>query len=154
MQSLERGWWWRKRKCSPQQRFRGSFGHLCLRARMLLPVQFLPQNSWVHLIILGKHFVYPVFLWLAARTEQEAGPLTVCDVMFPPCLRHSWGAGQLSPSSVQLRRAETGETHWSGLRDGRRRPSVFGGCSLAGLAETKVFWMLVSLQFQMLKLRW
>lgn len=53
---------------------------------MLLPIQFLPQNSLVHLIILGKHFVYPVFLWLAARTEQEAGPLTACDLIFPPAL--------------------------------------------------------------------
>lgn len=41
----------------------------------------------------------------------------------------------------------------SSLRDGRSRPCVFGGCSLAGLAETKVFRMLISLKFQMLKLR-
>lgn len=86
---FERGWWWRNKKCSPWQRFRGSFGHLCLRARMLLPVWFLPQNSWVHLLILGKHLVDSVFLQLAARTEQEAGPLAACDLVFPLCLRHS-----------------------------------------------------------------
>lgn len=42
----------------------------------------------------------------------------------------------------------------SRLRDGRGRPRVSGACSLAGLAETKMFRMLISLQFQMLKLRW
>lgn len=42
----------------------------------------------------------------------------------------------------------------SRLRDGRGRPRVFGACSLAGLAESKVVRLLISLQFQMLKLRW
>lgn len=38
---------------------RGSFGHLCLRAKTLVTVQLLPYNSWVHHIILHNYSVYP-----------------------------------------------------------------------------------------------
>lgn len=89
---------------------------------------------------------------LTARTEQEAGPLTVCDFDVSPCPRHRefWAAEpELSPAP------EMREKHWSRLRDGRRRSSVLGwGLWFAGLAEPRVFRVLISLQFQMLKLRW
>lgn len=121
-------------------------GCYCLFSFFLRTAEFT-SLSWVNPCLSCLSLTY-----CRGRTRSRPTPCLWLDVC--PCPRHRAGASQQSLGWVQLWRAETGEKHWSRLRDGRRRPRVFRGCSLAGLAETEVFRMLVSWQFQMLKLRW
>lgn len=93
------------------------------------------SDSWVPLILLGRHCVCPVGVCLAARTEQAA--LTACDSTFPPAEAQGvlLSRARLSPAleSRDRRKALEQAQRW------QEETQCAWGLSLAGLAETRVF---------------
>ena len=147
LHSSEGGWWCRKRKCSPWQRFteEALFTRAWEQGHCWL-LQLLPQNGWVHHIILDNDSVYPALVLFELQVPVTSG--------FPPaqgtvmCWRSQWVGRAVN--SVQLQREKL--VGW-GERWQEETQCIWVLC-LAGLAETKTFWVLVGLLLQMLKLRW
>lgn len=147
LQIFERGWWCRKRRYSPSQRFRGSFGHLCLLATCVWEqghcwvLQLLPQNSWVYHIILDNYSIYPAFVLfeLQGQDKQQSHPLWLQVSLLPKAW---WCAGAVAlsrwaePQTVQLQRDKRNSLGL-GERWQKETQCVCGLCVWLGLLQPR-----------------
>lgn len=144
LQIFEKGWRCRNRRCSPWQRFRGSFGQLCLRARTLLICSsfFLKIVEFTTLSLIITQFILLLF-YLSYKGKTRSSP-TPCDFRFPSCPRHgdvlepSLLAGRQSCELSPAPETEMRETHGGGHETQQEEMQcVWGLCVWLGLLKPR-----------------